>query len=456
MALTPVTGVKGYNGKPLRGSGTVAGNHRALAFIRLLHKAGGLTLDQLRFLTQFSRPLGPTAAHETQDTIKLLRAIGFVEAIEQKGWNNSPTNIYILTPEGEVYQSLLPPSSEMYQAQDHRELFQRADLGYLYNKYQVLASIAGACGSSNVYLQIYLQNEVESDYDPTERRLLQLEWDSTTTLTLNYAEELRSQGTLLQVNSSVEMTQAKEEVRLQPTALGTVVLEDPALSDLLMNQSMEEVPVEQHSRLKPWCSYIDGGNESTTAHWNFVLELDDGIQSMEALATKVEYYSHLRHPLNQKYWPREWRGVFPSLLFVTTGDCIRLLKLMLVLADRLKKAEAALNPSLGVVLPDLLDGCWCTCTDWFKAAYIDYLGTFNKKEGGFYLGTRIWLPLRTVQTGLVEFDSPAKMMSAIRELNQDLVVTKGKGAAADKEILNGKKKKLVNGFECYLVCLPIY
>ena len=417
IALSPVTGIKGRNGKPLRGGGTVAGNQRAIQFVNILHRSGGLTADQLRFLTDFTRPLGPAAGHEVQETLKLLKStrVPFVDSKEQKGWKGSPTSINYLTQAGEMYYNLLPYESYKGRSGEANIL---VNLNHHYGIHQVLACIAGACSVSSLNLLTYLKSNPQGDETGVEK-ILRLEWDSCV--------ELKS----VKIKSGPVRVEQSESF-CRPDALGTIVLEGHFTEAFLVRAGLK-LPKTKTMAPPSKYPFISDPNGSSSLHWNYILEYDESTEDLNFFAGKASKYIKLCNTDIPGLWPEEWRGQFPAtILVVTSGGALRALNMLLAVAKKLEEARITLpGDNKNKKIPD---NWWFTTTDWFKQAYSPFIGSYNKKpkDKPNYSNGKIWLPLPEVMQAM-DNKTPAEKKAAILSLDNSLKKEgKAAGALADK------------------------
>jgi hypothetical protein len=205
-------GVKDHRGKITRGGGTVTGNYRAIEVIKLLHRSGGLTLDQLRFFMDFIDPKSVSARHEVQTTTKLLRSpeILFVEAIPHLGWRKSPIQTLMLTQAGEAFYSTL--ADEDIRESRKQSISGKGNLGHRYGIYQTLASIAGQLAATNKILPRPTTDvqipHLRDDVAPRQPQL-RLEWRGDVTLAYQTISNSKSSSSLV----------------LRPDAIGSIQLD---------------------------------------------------------------------------------------------------------------------------------------------------------------------------------------------------------------------------------------
>jgi hypothetical protein len=422
IALTTVTGVKGRSGKLLRGGGTVAGNQRAIEFVNLLHRSGGLTADQLRFLATFKLPLGPAAGHEVQETLKLLKStrVPFVDSKEQKGWKGSPTSINYLTQAGEMYYSSLPAERRESRVGDANVLI---NLNHHYGTQQVLSCIAGACSLSSLDLIASFKEQTPA-YEPSAEKLLQLQWYSCV--------ELES---VVKKNTPVRTEYTSSYIK--PDAIGTIVLEAEVLSNSLLHQAgLANVQSSTPSKY----AYVADPSGGTSYHWNFILEYDENTEDLNFFSQKADKYIKLLNTDSVSLWPAEWRKQFPAaILVVTSGGAVRALNMLLAVSKRLEDAKK--QPHSYDKTPKVPDNWLFTTTDWFKTAYAPFIGSFNKgaKLTRSPLMGKVWLPLPEVMEVLSN-QTPAEKKMHMLKLDKNIKAgVRSKGLLADK-----------------LVALPLY
>ncbi len=340
-ALTPQA-VIGRKGTKLRGGGTVAGNHRAVEFVNLLRRAGGLTRDQLRFLAEFPRSQGVASQHETSETINLLVAAKFAKAHECDTWKNSQAEIYTLTTTGQNFYNLIHYREQGgFQRPELYEL--NTSLQQLYGANQILASISGACKvatNTGKLTQLMYQSFGRSSWFQTadEQIALRMEWEDQ-----NYRLFFRDNDTLF-----------------HPDAAGRLILDERQLAQVLLNQAN----ISTHrNETKFALSRLEGN-----AVWPFLVEYVDSSETAEAFVQKIIAYSELFN--NYRAWPEKWLGRFPAILIVTNGGPRHLLGLMLGVREQLKR----------LIKPKQPLEWWFTTSSWFTAAYGDYIGTFNNRK----------------------------------------------------------------------------
>jgi hypothetical protein len=334
--------VKGRKGSLLRAGGTVAGNHRAMEFINLLYRSYGLTRDQLRFLADFSKPLGAAAQHETSETIRLLEAAKMVSTRECDTWKNSQAEIYALTALGQHFYSLIHQREHgMFEPRSPYQL--DVGLQQLYGLNQILASLAGSCrvasGAARIE-ELIAKQKIKSDwYNPQgNNQLIRLDWKPHG-FGIAYGEHMRS---------------------VYPGQLGRIVVEERQLVPALMTEGnlAGERPMFSLAR-------ADG-----TAILPFVVEYDEtgSQESFERFASKITAYVDLYN--QPRYWQDYWHGRFPLILIVTSGTPRHMLEMMNATREHLRRLFKPKYPS----------DWWFTTTDWFLSAYHDYIGTFNNRR----------------------------------------------------------------------------
>lgn len=384
-----ITNRKG-KGKRLRGGGTVAGNHRAVEFVNLLYRAGGLTRDQLRFLSGFQRPQSVAAQHETSETINLLLAARLATPHECDTWKNSQAELYTLSQAGQTFYDLLhrrdftaPGQSRPYNLD--------LSLQQLYGTNQVMASLSGACKVATSTgqlraLAVEITRRPAWYYQNQEQEIgLRLDWED-----YDYRLDF---GDIRGNNRSIA-----------PSGVARLVLDEAQLGPSLLQQAnLTERPDTRfaHSRYE--------GN----AVWPLLLEYDWAADNPDYLAPKVAAYTEFYNI--QRLWPEKWLGRFPVILVVTAGGPRHLLSLMLSVRDQLRRVNRPRQPQ----------EWWFTTVSWFTAAYQDYLGTFNNRrkprppvppEAGeshrLAHKARIWLPLSALGS-----EPPENLHIALSGLN---------------------------------------
>jgi hypothetical protein len=386
VARTKV-GTKDHRGKTTRGGGTVAGNHRAIEVIKLLHRSGGLTLDQLRFLMNFSNPKSKSTTHELQTTAKLLRSTKppFIGEVNQLGWRKSPMRILYLTQAGEAFYTTLPDGDK--QGLRKHASHGKGNLAHHYGIYQTLTSIAGQLTTTNQLLPKTVNNiqllHLPDDVAQT-RQELSLDW--RVDVTLSYPANPF-------VNNSSQNL-------LRPDAFGSIQFDSelaahfPNLFErakLPTLESYEKLGVRGASSARHEYVWNDS---KTIANWNFLLEYDCNTEGLNQFGRKATAYAKLASEQYKKSWPPQWQRSFPSILVVTTGGPVHMLNMMAEVTDKLAAFEHKYGNQNNVLVPYN----WLfTMVDWIKVEYSQQLGSFNARrekvnwEGK--LDGQVWLPL---------------------------------------------------------------
>lgn len=358
--------IKGRKGK-LRAGGTIAGNHRAIEFIHLLYRAYGLTRDQLRFLADFSKPLGAAAMHETSETIRLLEAAEFVFTRECDTWKNSQAEIYALTAAGQHYYSLL--HQREFGRFEPRSPYQ-LDLGLqqLYGLNQIIGSLAGSCrvATASGKLKELLDQKVGKSWHHLDDQPVQMRLDwKPHGYVIQYGEDMRS---------------------VYPGQVGRIVVDEKQLVPPLLAQA----------NLTPDRLLFITNKADGTAVLPFIVEYDEmgKAESFENFAAKLTAYVDLYN--QPRYWPDYWQGRFPVILIVTAGSPRHMLEMMNATREHMRRMFKPKYPA----------EWWFTNVEWFLAAYGDFIGTFNNRRkprptcprpeyAVLYPATRgqIWLPI---------------------------------------------------------------
>jgi hypothetical protein len=417
--------VKGRKGRPLRGGGTVAGNHMAVEFVNLLERAWGLTRDQLRFMADFARPQGAAAQHETSETINLLVKAGFVTAQDSDSWKNSQVELYTLNELGQNFHRLLHQRDASRPAAETGLLEGKAGAGLqeLYGLNQVLASLAGTCkvATSSGKLADLLNQARRRPawyYRGEERAGLRLDWEDW-----RYRLPSRDSSRFI-----------------WPGAVARLVVDDRQLVPALLSRA-------NLSPDQPETRFVFSRVEDN-AIWPFIVEYDWAADNPNYLTGKITSYIELFN--TQRLWPEKWLGRFPVILVVSAGKPRHLLSLMMSVREQLWRSGRVRAPQ----------EWWFTSTNWFATAYADYLGTFNNRRKArpapsenaplsHYLAQkgRIWLPISAMRE-----DSSEDLDIGINGLNFLLL----NEDPADKELVasNLSEVGLGNWIE-RLVALPL-
>lgn len=359
--------IKGRKGSKLRAGGTVAGNHRAIEFLHLLYRAYGLTRDQLRFLADFSKPLGAAAMHETSETIRLLEAAQFVSTRECDTWKNSQAEIYALTAAGQHFYSLL--HQREFGRFEPRSPYQ-LDLGLqqLYGLNQIIGSLAGSCrvATTSGKLEELLEHKVGKGWHNLSDQPVQMRLDwRPHGYVIQYGEDMRS---------------------IYPGQVGRIVVDEKQLVPPLLAEANLN-----SDRLLFITNKADG-----TAVLPFIVEYDETgkPEVFENFSAKITAYVDLYN--QPRYWPDYWQGRFPVILIVTAGTPRHMLELMNLTREHMRRLFKPKYPA----------EWWFTTVEWFLAGYGDYIGTFNNRRkprptcprpeySVLYPATRgqIWLPI---------------------------------------------------------------